>query len=462
MRPRGLLNKQSFSAADMLNFNFVNNSQLFPYWYATPTLGGPAAYDPFTQDTQFYGGDGVVWDTTQTPPIPTYYGAPSLYVWYDAMGNQHTLNTGTGLPVAYDPLWRQQSVDPTNPNPLTSQGVYLDPLNAAGQGIPESRFGSGVGFIRNDPDGSTPSVHGLQRLTNFNRPGVMPSAVTVPYIFVSPEDVVLQDPGATTYGLSGAPLNLAALPNTPGFPVVSPSPVIPNLSTPTSPGSPNNDWRYSWMLTVQQTNVPPVIGPNQSSLGATFDGNVVIFENRRFGISLVASPLGGQAWQVNGETVVEAIWGYSASVLPAGGPGYGAGADRTVLLRWPSGMPDPVVKTGDWIADVTYERNWNLVLSRYLNGWGNPTPPYVGLPNPVNNNEWDNLPAQRCFWYQVQRVTQSVPDANVANHRSMVVYVYSPLQARTVLDGTGQPVHLNAALICPTVINVIPQTFTVR
>ena len=29
----------------------------------------------------------------------------------------------------------------------------------------------------------------------------------------------------------------------------------------------------------------------------------------------------------------------------------------TVLLRWYASVPDPVVKVGDWIADVTYERN---------------------------------------------------------------------------------------------------------
>ena len=68
-----------------------------------------------------------------------------------------------------------------------------------------------------------------------------------------------------------------------------------------------------------------------------------------------------QTYQVEGETVVEAIFGYSNTVIPpaaagGGGPGYGSAADRTVLLRWPDQMPDPVVRVGDWIADVTYER----------------------------------------------------------------------------------------------------------
>ena len=36
-----------------------------------------------------------------------------------------------------------------------------------------------------------------------------------------------------------------------------------------------------------------------------------------------------------------------------------------MLLRWPTTQPDPVVRVGDWIADVTYERAQNLVVSRF-------------------------------------------------------------------------------------------------
>ena len=43
----------------------------------------------------------------------------------------------------------------------------------------------------------------------------------------------------------------------------------------------------------------------------------------------------------------------------------------------------------------------------------------------------------------------------------MVVYVDRTLQARTVLSAAGTPVVLNAALISPYVVNVIPQQFTV-
>ena len=83
----------------------------------------------------------------------------------------------------------------------------------------------------------------------------------------------------------------------------------------------------------------------------------MIFENRPFGIDAVANPpnatgLAGGTYQVEGETVVEAIFGHSGNIQGS----YGAGADRTVLLRWYASEADPVVKPGDWIADVTYER----------------------------------------------------------------------------------------------------------
>ena len=95
---------------------------------------------------------------------------------------------------------------------------------------------------------------------------------------------------------------------------------------------------------------------------STFDGNIVIFENRPFAIESPTPPNAAngnfQSYEVEGETVVEAIWGYSTKVLSAiGGAGYGVSADRSVLLRWYNSQNDPVVKVGDWIADVTYERN---------------------------------------------------------------------------------------------------------
>jgi len=397
---RGLFNSNSFIYADLLN------PPTFNLWYYSQVES--VEYNPLIQDTPAYGAD----------PFAVNPNAPPAYI---SVGAAAASSGGYGLPFAYDPLWRYQT------------GYYLDPV---GQTAPEARFAAGNtpagSFLRPDPsDQGLASAYGLQRLTNFNRPAVMPSAMMVPSIFVSPEDVVWQEatnPNYTVAFLGGV--------------VGTPSTVVPDLSiskdlygNPTS----TNDWRFSWMITAQQNN---------SANGAAFEGNIVVFENRPFSIDNGV---------VAGETVVEGVFGASSNVWPQGGPGYGAGADRTVLLRWFATQPDPVVKVGDFIADVTYERSQSVVLSRFFSNNG------AGWPNPLNKYEWDNLPAQRCFWYQVQKVNPAQYDPALgATFRSMTVYVNRPLDAKTLLDGNGNPVVLNAALICPYVVNVIPQTFFVR
>jgi len=403
---RALFYPLSFGQADNLNY-FVNPLNP-PWWYATTSVAGPNAYNPLVQDTPSYGGD-----------IKDMAG--------NLLGLDVSSTMGNGLPFAYDPLWRSQTMSPTT----GVAGYYM------GDAL-EARFGSGIGFLRNNPsDNGIPSAHGLQRVTNFNRPAVEPWANAIPSIFVSNEDVVWVETNATS-----------------GF-----SPVLPDLNLKFSPGTPSNDWHYSWMFTGYQIS---------GTGGSQFEGNIVIFENRPFGIevpAVIPNPPGGpfQVYQVDGETVVEAVFGYSTNVNPPGGPGYGAGADRTVLLRWPNSQTDPVVKVGDWIADVTYERQNPVVLSRFLSYVPPPAPPpFAGLPNPNNKFEWDNLPSQRCIWYQVQKVSQPTPDLTVAGFRSMVVYVDRSLEARTVLNGNGTSSVLNAALISPYVVNVIPQQFTVR
>ncbi len=204
-----------------------------------------------------------------------------------------------------------------------------------------------------------------------------------------------------------------------------------------------------------------------SSGGSTFEGSIVVFENRPFGIQAVANPPGppiptaAGTYQVDGETVVEAIFGHSGNIVN----NYGAGADRTVLLRWFATQADPVVRVGDWIADVTYERDARIVQSRFI---------ATAYPNPFNTRfvagalvgELDNLPAQRCIWYQVQKAQPAIDDpytvGNTPPLRSMVVTVDRSLQSRTMLTSAGTPVYFNAALISPYVINVIPQQFTVK
>ena len=144
-----------------------------------------------------------------------------------------------------------------------------------------------------------------------------------------------------------------------------------------------------------------------------------------------------------------------------------------MLLRWPpwqsgtSESPaDPVVKVGDWIADVTYERSPESVNSRFLQLAATPTRPFSGLQNPFNNGEWDNLPAQRCFWYQVQKVTPAQADPY---HGRPWLPLDDRLRRtrrwrrRTLLDRQRQSrFTMNAALIAPSVVNVIPQTIFAR
>jgi type II secretory pathway pseudopilin PulG len=440
---RGLLSSSSFTLADQ--FNFING--LTP-WFTTTTPNGGQIYTPLTQDTPGYYQDWF------TPPLPVTAA--------NTLGTNTATNGGYGLPFAYDPLWRFQTISKVT----GIAGYYMgDTL--------EARFGAGLGFIQSDPagDGFPPSAHGLQRLTNFNRPSVivngrtapiMPISSTVPSIFVSPEDVVWVENVATTSGNASAN---------------SFSPVLPDMSIPSgqttltnTPATPVvNDWHYSWMFTGQQNN---------GNSGSTFDGNIVILENRAFAIEvpgLIPNPPGGiyQAYQVEGETVVEAIWGFSAHIssFSGGAPGFGSSADRSVLLRWYASEPDPVVHVGDWIADVTYERSAVAVANRFLSypqftgPGGGATGTIGGLQNPFNNGEWDNLPAQRCFWYRVVKTGTPAADTNTtagSAQRSMVVYVDRTLQARTPITSVGVAARVNAALICPSVVNVIPQTIFTR
>ena len=205
----------------------------------------------------------------------------------------------------------------------------------------------------------------------------------------------------------------------------TPSTVVPDLSISAGsahgyPTSATNDWRFSWMITAQQNN---------SSNGAAFEGNIVVFENRPF-VDRQWRRWPARPWS-------KACSGPAATSGPQGGPGYGAGADRTVLLRWFASQPDPVVKVGDLIADVTYERSQNLVYTPVLLQHGAPTLPLVGVPNPLNKGEWDNLPAQRCFWYQVQKVTPAQPDPAARRHLPVHDRVREPAARRE--DAAGRP-----------------------
>jgi type II secretory pathway pseudopilin PulG len=433
---RGMFDSGTFTYADSLNALLNNNSP--PYWYMTPS----GRYNPMTQDTAYYsynGGDYY----DQTNAVTIGANANPLVNW---TAGPASLASSPGLPFAYDPLWRYQTLSTSGA--YGQQGYYIGDTY-------EARFGYGLTTIRTDPDGNgPPSAHGLQRITNFNMPfygnlPVMPASLFLPNVFVSQEDMVWQDPKSNTYTQNGLTATQG------GIPVI---------------GTPSLDWRYSWMFTGQLTSALNL---------SCFDGNIVIFENRPFGIGPSTGPysppgnFSGQNYMVDGETVVEGVFGYSTTVIPPGGPsgggsvGYGSAADRSVLLRWPEGMADPVVRPGDWIADVTYERQAAVAQSRFygfasLNPVQNPNFPFAGLQNWANKLESDNLPAQRCYWYQVQKVGTPAPDLQVSGTRSMVVFVNQNLVSRTVLNTGGTPVYLNAALIAPNVVNVIPQTIFLR
>ena len=319
---RGLLTSSSFTAAD--NYNYFYSPTLTA-WFTTSAPIGGQTYTPLTQDTPGYYQD---WYT------PASKTSPQITLGADAGASDGYY----GLPFAYDPLWRFQTMSKSTGLP----GYYMgDTL--------EARFGpaSGLSSLTRPPMVTRPaptvcsgSPTLIGRITWTRKQARIrrscPYRVTVPAIFVSPEDVVwVENVASSSY-----------------------SPVLADISIATNAlGNQTsiNDWHYSWMFTGQQNN---------TGTSSTFEGNIVIFENRPFAIevaALIPNPPGGiyQAYQVEGETVVEAIWGYSTNIssYAGGAPGYGTSADRAVLLRWYASEPDPVVHVGDWIADVTYERS---------------------------------------------------------------------------------------------------------
>uniref|UniRef100_UPI0013EC2265 type IV pilus modification PilV family protein n=1 Tax=Paludisphaera rhizosphaerae TaxID=2711216 RepID=UPI0013EC2265 len=465
MAARNLVASDTFQYADLLNkYNGL------PWWYPcqlnaiTPT----GSFNPLIQDASGYGQD--------------LYDNNLNLIGLDASNIAFNTRGASGLPFAYDPLWRYKVVAPGNP--VSLPGLYLHDT-VGGAEVPEARFGSGLGFVRPDPsDDNIPSAHGLQRLSNFNgriynhytdsqgtiRPMyVMPSTTSVPAIFVSPEDIVWNDPTNPSWSAADKSYQPNRSPVLPDHTVGQTQLDISNLLNsgilPTDQ-TPVQDWRYSWMFTGKLSS---------ASNGSTFEGDLVICENRPFDLQPRTAPITGTTILTPAdETVVEGVFGYSRSVATAPGfsIGYGAAADRTVLLRWSAGMEDPIVKIGSWICDVTYERVqvkvWNpsastgRFLSTGADAAGNPIP--IGIPNVLNGGKWDNLPAQRAFWYQVVKVGPPITDPQLgANYRSMVVQVGSRLRSRTPLDSTsGLPTTVNAVLIAPHVVNVIPQTIVIH
>lgn len=349
----------------------------------------------------------------------SWYGTYDPFTSDPLFGNvASALNSavhGTGLPFCYDPLWRFE----TGITPTTAEARF-----AAGV------FSGGNSFFRADPDGQgAASGYGLQRLTNFVATPGWPF-VNPENVFASPDDPVLQNSDATPEILSGPVSGQSAL-----------SGVVPQYF-PAGNGQPAGfryDFRYTWLFTGYQVD---------ATNATAFVGDVVVMDSRPFGWGPVTSPATGNSSNVaDGETVLEAIFGYSANV-GGGAIGYGVAADRTVLLRWPGAMPDPEIKVGSWIADVTYERNSGMIDAqgvRLASAAGSPVYPF-----------------QRCHWYQVTKKSEVQADSNVANYRRLVVTVNTPLKARTLLNSGGTAVNINVALFMPSVVNAFQRAIFVR
>ena len=316
-----------------------------------------------------------------------------------------------GLPVVYDPLfWSlvhfNSAADATPITPLSFEG----------------RFGSGVGFIGPSPGGQRAAADGLQRITNFqpyftgvswpltySLPGtVSPFADVAGEIFASPDDPVFQEPEAG--GANGSPL-------------------VPADFDPGAGYSSLKSWDFTWMVTARRASAGD---------SSTYEADVVLFHKRATGLEFVPDAGGTTRTVASGERAVEAVWAHTNAVAGIDANGYSQGDDRVVLLRWPETTPDPNVRVGGWIADVTYDRGLDSSAARYGSGISK----YRG---------------QRCIWYRIAQITETELDSAYPSHRRMIVRVETPVQAKTRLTVSGGqvvPVVPETALICPYVVNV--------
>lgn len=334
-----------------------------------------------------------------------FYASRTADVWTIDGGPNPGLGVnrsfGTGLPVAYDPLWWSVTGQPTS--------------------LTNFRFGASQYTMTADAAGSLAAASaGLQRITFANG-----SIGAYEGIFVAPDDPVTQSDG----GANAPPtINTALVPAAPSQ-TTGASPLVPDLSG----DQVVFDYAYSWLFTGRQTDANDF---------ASFDGSIVVFNNRPFG-----TDANGPA----GERVVEAVFApgrnnLDTSPFSATTYGYSRGDARVVWLRWPNSQPDPDVALGSWLADVTYEA---VAANDAARNTTAPGQLYQG---------------QRCHWYQVAR--RSAPDVdpdttNFPNYRRMTVTLATPVRSKTLLmnDGSAQPAFTNTALLCPAVVHVFSRTF---
>lgn len=372
-------------------------------WYGNNALylnGAFPPYDPFTVDPNFIN--------TAVPGLQPVIGP--------------------GLPVCYDPLWRANAQPSPTLGFLPNMGVY--PHMAM-----EARFGFGVGLLPNDPvDGAPPSAWGLQRITNFMPGSVAPlfwpytfPTPLAPYspdvagsVFASNDDIVMQTAGnKATNALAVNGVGATIVPDLSGGGVIS-------------------DWKYSWFFTGKQIDVND---PNAS----VFVGDIVVCESRQFNYELAYGiPM------ALGETPVQAIFGYSTNIAYDGFP---VGGDNLILLRWPTGMPDPDVRVGGWVADVTYDRIGATSQSRYNTA--------------IVPNQTTFYPGQRCHWYRVVKRSSSAAEIPGVTsqpaqqgYRRMTVFIDGKVRAKT--QNIGGAFHINTALVMPSVVNVFPKVIYSR
>ena len=445
---------------DILSRSLLNKASFRNTWYGLR--------DPFTQDSLPNTGQ---WHDASGNGVGALAAGSLLY----PANNINFLNgvpkpTGdglaltplaTGLPVCYDPLWRDITgvapLPPVQPGNLTFgttlfntqfdlKGSYLNPVTPNA----EARFGSGIFGSTDTNPGTTPyidadgtglaSAHGLQRITNFIAWSNVTGSTNTQYpltcnyalplgllppdvagnIFASVDDLVYNPTGGEVKNSDGS----------------AASSVLPDMST----GGAQNDYRFTWFFTGRQGDA--------NGNGAQFTGDIVVCDGRPFGFDPLPGLTG--AYAPAGETVVEAIFGVGvgASVVAidnAGTVGYAVN-DRTVLLRWKNTLADPQVRVGGWIADVTYERSTAVYRLRV----GSTASTFA-----------------RCHWYQIGKRVDPITeldDKGVATgFRTMTVTLTAPVQTKTLLTKTnGLPVHRNVALIMPSVVNVFSRSFEVH
>jgi hypothetical protein len=416
------------------------------YGYFPHRAGDGIGYDPWLQDLPL--PSGAVQNGYLVADGGAYRGKGVTYRIGGADVTEPP-KLGEGLPVCYDPLWWAIVNQPP-------QIEITPPTDNATLRL-ETRFARSPSAAFAAPstnDGGTASAHGLPRLTN-----AWPINASVVYqTFVSPDDMVLQEEGE----IASQPFTNAA--NETHTPWVRGSPILPMIDIVTDSGTgaikrvdQTFDYSFSWLFT----------GRRVSGLDDTnFIGDIVVFHNRPF--ALDETPAGPVP---AGERVVEAIFGYGGTprvqklnggyVTSQPSMGYSPNT-RTVLLRWNAATPDPDVRVGGWIADVTYERvseredRFTSVL-------------LAAVPEAA-----EFYPAQRCHWYRIVRKGAIEDETDAAgnplvappvtrDYRRMVVTIESPVKSKTLIWGTGanagSPVFTNVALVSPYVVNVFPVSF---